>query len=437
MPLSRPNTLKPWIVLLFLLPVHGANDDSFASTLCESSIDCIGNSYCASGICLEAFHCTVREDCLNQYNNFGSSITCEGYATCALDGTCGMECDSDVGVGVNDQNTTVSCSQMETLPCDVETCNDAIQCFNDNFGGCHAVFFDSAGNQVCKEKSEQYGYKNKNETSATTIVPCTSDSDCHVTTEYCASGTCMEVSACQQRLDCNNPSNFPYAAFTCVGYVECREGRCQMECGDSLCPDGKEPVQCDPLPCDVEDCPDAVSCHNDNCGECRPIFFDAAGNQVCMTHSDEDLPQNSTTRPVPNNSIQLQPCNRPEDCLAASAERSVTSQFYCGHGICLERGTCGTDADCDNPRNEHDSDYCVGYNRCNRGWCERVCGPPCPNEATMEEACELTPCDSSTRCPGSVFCRNDPCNGCKAIHYDVAGHVMSTCDAATDGGGQL
>lgn len=36
-------------------------------------------------------------------------------------------------------------------------------------------------------------------------------------------------------------------------------------------------------PCNLALCDEAVSCHNANCGECKAVFYDAAGNHVCKT----------------------------------------------------------------------------------------------------------------------------------------------------------
>jgi hypothetical protein len=420
----RRRHLCECIVLWMVSSVHGAkqkNDDvatTAATLLCNSTNDCGGSSYCASGICLEASRCTVREDCFNQDNTF-DSLACEGIVDCTEDGGCAC----DISANMTGMEL---CSQLEILPCYVEMCENAIQCHNDNFEGCHATFFDQAGNQACKDKSQEYA----NESAPI----CSIDSDCN-DTEYCAGGFCLEISTCNQRLDCHNPANFPYAALACVGYPKCLEGQCLMECGDSFCPDGIQEVQCDPLPCNTEDCPDAVSCHNENCGQCQAIFFDAAGKQVCTSTTDLNGNNTSNTTSTLGDSIHFLPCTQDDDCLVASSERSIDKDFFCGGGLCLEKGTCRSDSDCDNPQNEYDNVYCVGYNTCDNGVCTRVCGMPC-SDGSLEQVCEPNPCDIDSHCPGSVSCRNDACNGCSAIFYDAAGHEINSCQTTADTTGE-
>jgi hypothetical protein len=307
-----------------------------------------------------------------------------------------------------------------------------VRCAVDNCGSCRPIYYDEAGSQVCKEKRVYDDSNNTvttttNSTSTTTTTAttttCASDDDCVNGSEYCAAGSCIEISKCIERVDCTNPSNSPYPAFDCVGYLECIDGQCQMECGPSLCPDDEETVDCNTQPCDVEDCSEAASCENDNCGSCKAIFFDAAGNQVCKPENDlYDIN-------VVNETIQFLPCYNDAECLQAAVERSINGDYYCARGFCLEKGTCGTDDDCDNPANEFDTIFCVGYYQCNEGVCGRVCGPSCA-DGSVEEVCEPDPCASNPTCPGSVSCINDRCNGCNAVYFSASGFKMSCDDDA-------
>eukprot|EP00539_Tryblionella_compressa_P012950 CAMPEP_0178832868 /NCGR_PEP_ID=MMETSP0746-20121128/10225_1 /TAXON_ID=913974 /ORGANISM="Nitzschia punctata, Strain CCMP561" /LENGTH=357 /DNA_ID=CAMNT_0020495209 /DNA_START=17 /DNA_END=1090 /DNA_ORIENTATION=+ len=251
---------------------------------------------------------------------------------------------------------------------------------------------------------------------------CTADTDCNES-QYCGGGVCQDVGQCLERIDCLNPANNPIAAFSCVGYMDCASGKCQMQCGSSFCPEGEELAEnCDSeQACNVEDCPGSVSCGTDFCGGCYALFFDAAGNQLCKQEME----------PIANASTaQLSPCASDADCLEAVTERSENGDHYCAQGFCREKGTCGTDMDCYNPANEFNTLFCVGYFSCLGGTCSRVCGPSCP-DGGVEGICEPNPCDANPSCPGSVSCINDGCDGCNAIYFDAAGSVVTLCDGDT------
>ena len=293
-------------------------------------------------------------------------------------------------------------------------------------------------------------------------ITCESSKDCDKKS-YCAAGTCLEIAQCHTRDDCFNIDNGPYPAVYCVGYMACNDGYCEMNCSGEFCAPGEALVECEEaLPCDSQVCEEAVSCHNENCGGCRAIWYDAAGNQVCRNNDDEardatedpelsDTDVEATSRPndisetnatnsptdkvttsptndnEPAPEIQFQSCASDGDCMQMAVERSITGSFYCGRGFCFEMGQCGSDSDCDNPWNTYaPSFHCVGYNVCENGACGRECGPPCPDEDEeyFDEFCDCAP----TSCPGSVSCQIDRCGGCSAIFYDAAGNVMSGCE---------
>lgn len=133
------------------------------------------------------------------------------------------------------------------------------------------------------------------------ITVCTSDADCIAVSTtrsaapYCAQGVCAEQGNCISDTDCINPANRYWADKKCFGYLECHEaGYCDRVCGgiDTQCKDGSRPVNCiDNDPCDTEPlCPGAVSCRLTSCGECKAVYFNAAGEVIdCNDTSDVTL----------------------------------------------------------------------------------------------------------------------------------------------------
>ncbi|KAL3913026.1 MAG: hypothetical protein SGILL_006654 [Bacillariaceae sp.] len=343
-----------------------------------------------------------------------------------------------------------ACPDPNNLPCDVvEKCDQAVSCYVENCGGCRAIWYDAAGHRVCTGEEEEGGdFEEEDEVAETdreiaatqTEIPiyCQSDVACQ-TTEYCASGTCSEVSRCSEKLDCYNPANNPYAVLACIGYVDCTvDGFCQTQCGDSFCPDGQEPTPCDAWGCDVAECPEAVSCHNMRCNDCSPIYWNAAGEQVCTgdgaVAAGVDSNSPATENNDPPDSIQFLPCNSDADCMNVAVERSIIGQYYCGRGFCYESGTCGIDNDCENPSNEYYSVFCVGYNTCDSGVCGRMCGPTCADGSSVEVLCETDPCRDGSPCPASASCQRGLCGRCSAVYYDTVGNVMASCGGGDDEG---
>lgn len=338
---------------------------------CASDDACGDGSYCASGECLEVSKCSVREDCLNPANGPLSLIECTGHMDC-LESGCNIVCGPIESCP--DGIDYVACDDPNSLPCDVEQCEEAVSCHNDNCGGCRAVFFDSAGSQVCftgligspvtSSKCEKDGDCGDNsycassgeclEVSKCAVVDdcsnpsnspfavaaclgemvclkggcqmvcggdggdatdpsaaCDTDEDCGVDS-YCAAGSCLAVSKCNEVVDCVNPSNSPYAVVACVGFLECSaDNQCGIVCGASFCADGSEPVNCFADPCAVARCDGAVSCTSDYCGGCNAIFFDAAGNHICTGNATEvPSPNQGPGSPVP----AVVSCQSDADC---------------------------------------------------------------------------------------------------------------------------
>ena len=260
--------------------------------LCTSDQDCSTpttaaateeeqQQYCRQGECHNVGTCSTFADCLNPGNVHSFEEDCFGYQTCSSssssnstsndDGRCRLECtDSPCPPGV---------SQVRCLsaPCDVENCDQVpdARCVNDYCGGCNAYFFDAAGHPVC-QKDDDFGTSD--------VPPCSSDLECNRLFEYCSRGECHEFGSCRTLSDCLNPSNL-YEVEECEGYMSCDDGRCAVTCSDSQCPPGETVPVCNDLPCNVKQCeddPDA-RCADYLCGDCRAIFFDTAGNEVCSS----------------------------------------------------------------------------------------------------------------------------------------------------------
>lgn len=110
---------------------------------------------------------------------------------------------------------------------------------------------------------------------------CHSDKDCSAD-QYCAGGKCRKDGTCRNTRDCFNPSNFYQIAVRCIYYVDCDDDHmCSPVCGSS-CPDGLSLAECFAAPCDTTTCKEKyASCHDDYCGGCNALFFNAKGDPVC------------------------------------------------------------------------------------------------------------------------------------------------------------
>jgi hypothetical protein len=461
----------------------GVQDSTTNPSTCATDKECADGSYCAAGECLEVQQCKTREDCFNPSNGPYAVIECTGYLDC-LEGGCGVVCDAveSCPPGLD----WVSCDP-NALPCDVETCDKAVSCQNDNCGGCHAIFFDASGSQVCDTgligvpvnaaacASDEACGENKycassgeclevskcsevedcsnpanspfavalcvgnmacldgacgmicgpevDTTSPSNTLSCTNDAECG-DESYCAAGTCLAISQCNQLVDCMNPANGPYAVVACVGFLECTgTNQCGITCSNTSCADGSEPVACVANPCDVETCEGAVSCVADYCGGCNAIFFDASGNQVCAT------PTAGTQAP----SVIDGTCTKDADCISSVTAHSRSSptdvgfvnEQYCSQGVCTSMGSCSSDLDCFNPSNVYATKLCTGFITCSQGLCDVVCGPSCP-DGNEGSDCSSRTCDI-VNCPGSVSCSTDLCNDCFPTYFDAAGFERLIC----------
>lgn len=113
---------------------------------------------------------------------------------------------------------------------------------------------------------------------------------------------------------------------------------------------------------------------------------------------------------------QTRSCNANADCGVG---------FYCASGQCLKMGTCGTEWDCRNPKNEYPIIECTGPIICNgQKQCERKCGPTC-SDGTFGSPCLMQPCSfARDRCTMEDYtsCSNDFCGGCNALLFNDTGH---------------
>jgi hypothetical protein len=378
---------------------------------CNMDLDCqsVFNetlAYCSQGKCLPMGSCTNDFDCVNPSNVY-PDVTCVGVSQCdTASGECVRQCGpSSCPEGVEELNC------IDDTCLDYDFCAVAVSCVPNFCGECSAIYFNDAG-YVADEC-------NGNSTDiANAIVTrvagdsCLSDMDCaEDASEYCADGICLAIGECNERTDCLNPANGPYALPACVGLLDCYEGFCTVVCG-SECPDGEERAPCPDLStCNVTKCEEAFSCSFDGCGEkCTELFFDEAGTQVCV----------NTTPEIP--------CTSDADCTGSAIGRAEADGMYCAQGICMSKGLCNDDLDCFNPSNFYASVYCVGFTSCQDGQCGVTCGPPC-QDGSEGSVCDPSPCEV-TECAAATACASDTCNGCKAVFFDVAGNEVENCDTA-------
>ena len=379
-------------------------------TACATNQDCGFNEYCSSNECRAFGTCGSFVDCLNPSNIY--SITdCNGYTYCDEDGGfCTKNCN---GIFCPPNLEEVSC---DASPCSVSVCNEmSVSCEDYLCGSCTAIFFDAAGNQVCRgEESTETPPPDANPTESTETPPpdasptvCNSDSECGES-EYCSSNECRGFGTCATRLDCLNPSNI-YAVIECVGPLDCDEatGTCGRQCTGFFCPD-EDDVECDVPPCSEATCDEGfVHCIDDDCGGCSAIFLDAAGNQVCQGTPVTSIPEQSV---APT-------CSMDDDC--AELE-------YCSAGLCRETGSCGVLEDCFNPSNVYPDVSCVGFKYCNEttGTCGRECGASfCPPD-TKELTCDVSPCNATECNEDYVSCVDYNCDNCTAIFFDSTGNQV-------------
>ena len=232
---------------------RGANVPLGSAIDCVSTDFCPGEQYCMAGKCHDFGDCANDRDCYNPSNVF-AAVACVGPLYCTKEGRCGRNC---TGSTCKENLPWVECF---AAPCEVSLCSEAVSCVDDYCGGCNALHFDAAGNQVCRS--------------------CVSDANC-TSGEYCKAGECRRHGSCTVDVDCLNPSNI-FASIDCVGPLYCtHDGTCGRNCTGSLCNEGVDFVNCFAAPCQVASCPEAISCVDNYCGGCNAILFDAAGNHVC------------------------------------------------------------------------------------------------------------------------------------------------------------
>lgn len=234
------------------------------TTSCSSDDDCITGDYCNRGLCRPGGYCENALDCHNPSNMY-SMIECLGFLYCG-DNECQVECAGSHCPNYDD----VDC--RENPPCENTECSeDYVSCVNDDCGGCNARFFTATGEQACEIKGDS-------------VEPdCSSDADCSEGM-YCRNGQCAKFGTCEDTADCMNPSN-AYTDIGCVGDTTCVSGVCGKICSTDLCP-SEDIIQCYAPPCKVTTCTEEVAlCIDSTCGECKALFYNAAGERVC-----EDAP---------------------------------------------------------------------------------------------------------------------------------------------------
>ncbi|KAL3923562.1 MAG: hypothetical protein SGILL_001588 [Bacillariaceae sp.] len=281
---------------------------------CVSNADCGEGSFCASGKCMATGMCDSDTDCTNPSNIF-AMVDCVGVMSCQ-EGACSMECGPSF------------CEEgVEEVECEGDPCLDfqfgcfaAESCAVNTCGECSAILYGQDGSVLVPEQDCNV--------PAEVAPKCGSNADCagamaDNTDGYCAAGECLEMASCSVTNDCKNPNNV-FAMIECVGVLSCDDGRCGIECGPSFCEEGVEQVNCVADPClDFKfGCPAAESCVANTCGDCSPILFDQAGNDM---GADCEMP-------VATDFIDTEDtCMSDSDC---------DEDGYCADGGCLAKGQC-------------------------------------------------------------------------------------------------
>ena len=360
---------------------------------CVRTNDCDAQQYCASRICTASGSCSSVEDCYNPNNEYRITEDCRyGPIVCSETGLCDKQCTSSGNCLDETDGYERNCVQE---PCNLAetgcTLPGFVACVNDYCnGGCNALVFDPAGNyELCLNVVEPI-------TSVDEPTLCDGCQD----DEYCSFGECREKSTCDSLSDCRNPAN-NFDTIDCIGPISCDNGLCNKTCEATECPNGEEPYNCFVSPCQIlaGDCDVPVeSCIDDYCGGCTSYAFDDAGTRICH----------------PSNAEPPLSCYYNRDC---------PTGLYCGHGLCLEMGTCTTNLDCQNPTNVYDKIECAGYLFCNtaQGVCEidcsqEECGSLQPPVNCYEFPCDVVECNEMYE-----RCIDNNCNGCTAIFLDSFG----------------
>ncbi|GAX15201.1 hypothetical protein FisN_12Lh093 [Fistulifera solaris] len=245
---------------------------------------------------------------------------------------------------------------------------------------------------------------------------CSSDDDCRAGSQYCSGGLCQEFGFCRDLSDCLNPSNV-YNSILCVGYVDCVNNQCGVQCSSDVCPKDQPVAECLASPCSVTLCPASTTCVDYYCGGCNALCFDSKGDLPGGWAGDESTPVPSLVEEDADTPVQDDICKSDADCKEGG---------YCADGTCLELGSCGADVDCFNPSNIYPVIECTGRITCNaEKVCQRICGKDCPDDAPFvrcfEAPCEATSCDEEY-----VSCIDDYCGGCNAIFYNAQGTQVCT-----------
>ncbi|GAX15202.1 hypothetical protein FisN_12Lh092 [Fistulifera solaris] len=252
---------------------------------CTSDDDCrAGKEYCSGGVCKKFGFCRDLADCLNPSNEY-STARCDGYIDC-VDNQCRRQCSTDE---CPDGQPVADCFAS---PCSVSTCESPSTCVDYYCGGCNALFFDPKGDLACGSVEgdgvlDPAPQENDVDPPSNDETSCSSDDACGEN-EYCADGVCLEMGSCETQVDCFNPSNI-FFKVECSGHIMCTEEKiCKTICGP-FCPNDLLNVACGPSICEETPCDeDYVSCAYDYCGECKGIFFDAQGSQICTTKEGSD-----------------------------------------------------------------------------------------------------------------------------------------------------
>jgi len=228
---------------------------------------------------------------------------------------------------------------------------------------------------------------------------------------------------------------------------------------DPLCDDGSFGMVCTtPTECDRKiGCMGSVKCIPDHCNECKAVNYDEFGEIItnCFGTDDEDdedgylfdddgdndddydgNDDEEEESEVPaSRPEELKSCNTDADCYSNSIAAAIGgSKRYCAQGVCMDGGSCLSDIDCENPKNQFDDKRCMGYLTCTeKGVCDRICGEPCKDGSPYDNSMK-DPCKASKRlCPEAVSCEAHRCGGAtEALYFAADGTILSDCPGAAD-----
>jgi len=243
---------------------------------------------------------------------------------------------------------------------------------------------------------------------------------------YCngLTSTCLDIGACVDAMDCDEPNNQPLVLAMCIGTKTCEGGSCGMDC--------------------VETCASHTDCSSERyeqyCasdGICEPIggCANAADCDVAVTLG-MPIPMCMGGMECNNRSCEMD-CWGGSDALFActtAVDCPGKDQYYCNqYGTCREIGACNSVEDCSNADNFFMAIECEGRFTCIKGQCGKECGDFPEEEiasCTTSKGCEAEDeyCASNGICRESGACNSvEDCSNADNFFMAIACEGRFTC----------